>query len=220
LKVYVKQGGTLILSGRQMSAELKPEAVAKFLGIKIKSQWHEIYGRTKCNLCGETFEELRFAYTPIDTSGAEIIATADSGRLSPVPIITQNKVGKGKVIYIAPYYGQQLWSRALMEITVHMLDHVYEKQQLVKIEGKPGQYLVNKQKNGLWVTLINNSDKKWQGTVNLKDNRCIIAATELWKDEELEIEKNKVFISIEPLQFKIVEVISKVQEFGARTKTS
>jgi len=128
------------------------------------------------------------------------------------PIVTEHRVGKGKVVYIAPYYGQELRSLSLLNITIHILDHIYGEQQLVKIEGKPVEYLVNQSEESLWVSLINNENSTWEGTVEVKFPAYAKKGKvkEIWEEKDIRTEKKNSSLifntSIAPFSFKIFEV--------------
>lgn len=208
LKEYVKEGGTLVLSGKQLGEELSPEEIKDFTGIEVLAPWSEIYGPSRCEICNRTFEELRFEYTPVKLKGAKVLATNHRRE----PIITEHKIGKGKVIYIVPYYGQELRSLSLLNITTHILDHIYGEHQLVKIEGAPIEYLVNRNEKGLWVSLINNENTPWEGKVEIKVPSYVNEGKvkEIWEEKDIHLEeKNSSLVfkpSVEPLSFKIFEI--------------
>jgi len=207
-KEYVKEGGTLVLSSKQLGEELSPEEIEDFVGIEVLAPWSEIYGASTCAICGETFEELRFEYTPVKLKGAKVLATNHRRE----PIITECRVGKGKVIYITPYYGQELRSLSQLNITTHILDHIYSEHQLVKIEGEPIEYLVNRKEKSLWVSLINNESSSWEGTVEVKippyANEGKVK--EIWEEKDVHSEKRSSSLvfntSLAPFSFKIFEM--------------
>jgi hypothetical protein len=207
-KEYVREGGTLVLSAKQLGEGLSPEEIEDVMGVEVLAPWSEAYGPSSCEICGRTFEELRFEYTPVKLRGAKVLATNHRQE----PIITEHGVGKGKVIYIAPYYGQELRSLSLLDITTHILDHVYGEHRLVRIAGEPIEYLVNRKEKSLWVSLINNENYEWEGTitVHLPSQVNEKKVKEVWEEKNVHVEKggsSLVFnTSLEPFSFKIFEI--------------
>ena len=73
--IFWIQGGTLVLSGKQLGEGLSPEEIKDFMGIEVLAPWSEVYGSSTCKICGRNFEELRFEYTPVKLRGAKALAT-------------------------------------------------------------------------------------------------------------------------------------------------
>jgi hypothetical protein len=126
-------------------------------------------------------------------------------------MITEHTVGKGKIIYIAPYYSQELRSLSLLNITTHILDHVYGEYRLVRIAGKPIEYLLNRNEKNLWVSLINNEESAWEGKVEVNlPSYAEGKVKEIWEEKDISSvrkEGSLVFnISLAPFSFKILAI--------------
>ncbi|MBI4244291.1 MAG: hypothetical protein HY606_09405 [Planctomycetes bacterium] len=179
----------------------------KFTGIKKDSNLSE------CSICKKSFIEQGFVYELVKPTTAKIIGTTPYGCVwGPVqkePIVTVNKIGKGKVILTLPYLLHAGDTNMLLEIGKDIYHHIIEDVSIIKIDGMPIQYLINRTTDGLIVTLINNRETKWAGYIvlNKKDFKC---GLELWKGKKIGLFREngnlKFTLAIEPFGFRICKL--------------
>ena len=174
-----------------------------FLGISLvdKAKKEEL-SPSRCNLCGEVFKDPKASYWLIKPATASSIVTNEIGD----PLIVSNKSGKGEVIFAAFPYLQNSGGTCVMEICKHIIDHIMERISMVEIEGRPIEYIVNKTKEGMIVSVINNRADVWKGRIIVEKSKIKadkIGVLELWEGKEAEYRKRKGRI----------EIVSKLNSF-------
>ena len=210
---YVEDGGILLLNSNQIFGHEElyfsddwDASLTEFLGVNPISFSDELFGPVQCRLCKKKLTERRFVYSHYEPITAEVICQAYNG----TALAFSNKIGKGKVILMAPHYLLGLRKEGLLNIGQHLLDHVMEPLSIVRVRGPDMQYLVNQKNDGLFVTLINNGPAAWSGEVRIKASGNPWAVKEIWreKDVRFKIEKNEILFrdKLKPFDFKVYEV--------------
>jgi hypothetical protein len=148
LATYVRDGGTLVLNSAQTKG-----LPADLLGIRLTGTNAEA-DDAKClspnepiqNLSGQTFR-----YDRVDAKGAETLIVAPNGD----PLVTVNKVGRGRVVFIAlpDLLGED---ERLTPFVAHLLAHLASDATPVKVEGDV-EYMINRTTRGWVVTLFNDN---------------------------------------------------------------
>ncbi|MCD4824582.1 MAG: carbohydrate-binding family 9-like protein [Phycisphaerae bacterium] len=149
---YVENGGTLIINARQINGRL-PE---KFLGCKVTKK----RGRGKIafsNLDKSVIVERKpFNFQYLKPTTATTLVSLVEGNKKTVPLVLSNKYGKGRVIVTAPDYLKESGSKTqMLKLFSHLMRRLNSELLPVAVEGNV-EYIVNRNKSGWVVTLINN----------------------------------------------------------------
>jgi hypothetical protein len=148
LTEYVRNGGTVVLNAAQTSGV--PQGL---LGVRSTNETVET-DKARCLLPGDESEDLTgqlFRYEKVDLNGAQSLITTPDG----APLVTTNRVGKGKVIFCAvpDLLGED---ERIVPLAAHLLAHIFVDATPVKVSGDV-EYLVNRNDSGWVVTLLNNN---------------------------------------------------------------
>jgi hypothetical protein len=196
LASYVRNGGTVIINSAQING-LPPE----LLGIRLTGTTGEAH-YAHCLAPNEPPQDLHgqiFHYDKLELKGAQalIITTGNE------PLVTINKVGKGKVIFVAvpDLLGED---ERMTTFAAHLFVHLLADAAPVKIEGDV-EYLVNRTANSWVVTLFNDNGvfKPQQGLAQVdrtatvsatitSKNQKISAATEWLSESKLAVQNGSV----------------------------
>jgi hypothetical protein len=156
LATYVRNGGTLVLN----SAQTKGLPV-DLLGIRLTGANAEA-DDAKClspNEPAQTLSGQTFRYDRAEAKGAEPLISAPNGD----PLVTVNKLGRGRVVFIAlpDLLGED---ERLTPFVAHVLAHLASEATPVKVEGDV-EYMINRTARGWVVTLFNDNGvfKQQQG---------------------------------------------------------
>ncbi len=210
---YVRKGGVVVLNAAQTKG-----LPAELLGIKLLGATAEA-DTARCLSPGEQPQDLSgqvFRYEKVELKGATTLIASMGGD----PLITVNKLGKGRVVFsaIADLLGID---ERVTPFAAHMLAHVFSAATPVRVTGDV-EYLINRTSRGWVVTLINNNGvlKPQQGlaqvdrsasvtvSLSLRDQR-ITSAREWTSDRQLAVttENNArgVALTIAPGGIAIVE---------------
>jgi hypothetical protein len=155
-----------------------------------------------------------FRYERVELKGATTLISAPNGD----PLVTVNKVGKGRVIFssLADWLGAD---ERMTPFAAHLLTHVFAEATPVQVTGDV-EYLINRTTNGWVVTLVNNNGvfKPQQGLAQVDRtayvtvkiglrNGQIQSATDWITDRALN--PANLTVSIAPGGVAIVELRSK-----------
>jgi hypothetical protein len=147
LKAYAEKGGTVVLNAAQAKG-LAPE----LLGVRMTGSTAEADdaaclapGEAKTDLAGQLFR-----YERVEPRGAEVLMRTTSGD----PLVTVNRVGRGRVVFCAVPDLLGLDER-LVPAAAHLLAHLAADATPVRVRGDV-EYLLNRNSRGWVVTLINN----------------------------------------------------------------
>ena len=211
LMTYVRNGGVVV-----MNTENSNELPGEFLGVDQVGALLEDDNAT-CLAPGEIKQDLagqKFCYRKVFPKGAEVLMATPSGN----PLVTVNKVGRGKVVLLMlpDLLGED---ERLAPFAAHLLAHVASNATPIQVEGDV-EYLINRNDRGWVVTLFNDNGvfKPQQGlaqvdrsaivnaTISLKGQK-VSEATEWLGETRLKVrEENKVQVSIPPGGIAIVEL--------------
>jgi hypothetical protein len=210
LLAYVRNGGVVLLNSAQIKG--LPES---FLGAHLSGESAEA-DDAKCLIAKDPTQNLSgqiFRYARVETKGAEVLMTAPNGD----PLVTSNKVGHGRVIFVAlpDLLGED---ERLTPFVAHLLAHLASNATPIQVEGDI-EYLINRNSRGWVVTLFNDNGvfKPQQGlarvdrsatvtaTIGLK-GRKVSEALEWLGEIKLTVENNQVRVSIPPGGIGIVEL--------------
>jgi hypothetical protein len=147
LKNYVQKGGTVVLNAAQLKG-----LPADLLGVRLLGATAEA-DDAECLAPGETGTDLAgqvYRYERAETRGAEALMKTPSGD----PLVTVNRLGRGRVVFCAVPDLLGLDER-LAPAAAHMLAHLFADATPVTVRGDV-EYLVNRNSRGWVVTLINN----------------------------------------------------------------
>jgi hypothetical protein len=214
LNKYVLDGGTVVLNSRQTSG-----LPSEFLGVRLTNVWKET-DKANCHLPEEKLQSLQgqiFRYEQVELNGASIMISTDNGD----PLVTINRVGKGRVIFadVDDLLGED---ERMTPFAAHMLAHVFSNSTPLEVKGSV-EYLINRNSQGWVVTLLNNTGvyKTQQGLAQVDRNAyqdvelslrngSIKQASEWTSDVSLTVEGGKrVRVRVPPGGVSIVELIQR-----------
>jgi hypothetical protein len=172
LKAYVRKGGTVVLNAAQVKS-----LPAELLGVRLLGSTAEA-DDAHCLAPGETQTDLAgqvYAYERVETRGAEVLMRTPSGD----PLVTVNRMGRGRVIFCAVPDLLGLDER-LVPAAAHLLAHLAADATPIKVRGDI-EYLVNRNERGWVVTLINNRGvyKPQQGLARVERDEAADVTLEL-----------------------------------------
>ncbi|HEX8335414.1 MAG TPA: hypothetical protein VF621_01710, partial [Pyrinomonadaceae bacterium] len=171
LKAYAEKGGTVVLNAAQAKG-----LPAELLGVRATGATAEAHDAS-CLAPGEPGTDLSgqvYRYERVEPRGAEVLMKTAAGD----PLVTVNRVGRGRVVYVAVPDLLGLDER-LVPSAAHLLAHLAADATPVRVRGEV-EYLVNRNARGWVVTLINNRGiyKPQQGLAQV--NRA--ESAEVWLD--------------------------------------
>ena len=214
LSTYVRNGGVVMLNAAQIKG-----LPADLLGVRLPGATGEAHN-AKCLAAGEAAQDLTgqvFRYTRVERQGSEVLIEALGGD----PLVTVNKVGRGKVIFCAvpDLLGED---ERLVPLAAHLLAHIVADATPIKVSGDV-EYLINRTDTGWAVTLFNNNGvfKPQQGLAQVDRNAVVTATVSLagqtavsareWISDETMIVENRegrstVSLKLAPGGVAIVEL--------------
>ena len=193
LEAYVRNGGTLVLNSAQVKG-----LPADLLGVRLTGVTAEAHN-AKCLSADEPEQDFHgqiFRYDRVEAKGAEALITVPTGD----PLVTVNKVGRGRVVFVAlpDLLGED---ERLTPFVAHLLAHLASDVTPVKVEGDV-EYLINRTARGWVVTLFNDNGvfKPQQGLAQVDRSASvnvmitlrgsgISSATEWTSNQPLEVKK-------------------------------
>ena len=213
LTEYVRKGGVVVVNASQAKG-LSPE----LLGVRLAGSNSEAES-ARCLIKDEPQQDLSgqlFRYEKTSLAGAETIIQALNGD----PLATVNKVGRGKLIFVAlpDLLGED---ERITPFAAHLLAHVFTDATPVSVTGDV-ETLINRTERGWVVTLLNNNGvfKPPQGMAQVDRSAVVTATVELrgqtiqsaqeWtNDQKLELTNGKVTVRIPPGNLAVVELVSR-----------
>jgi hypothetical protein len=216
LEDYVRKGGVLVINSAQakgLSEEL--------LGVRLTGEKAET-DDARCLSPNEAGTDLRgqmFRYERATArKGTQALIETQTGD----PLVTINKVGRGKVVFVAlpDLLGED---ERLTPFVAHLLAHLSADATPVQVRGEV-QYLINRTSAGWVVTLINTKGvlKQQQGLAQVDRSASVevtlsLTGKKIWQarewtnDKPLEVSseggQTSVKINIAPGSLGIVELI-------------
>jgi len=166
---YVRNGRTLVINSAQVKG-----LPADLLGVRMTGATGEAHN-AKCLSPNEPEQDLTgqiFRYDRVEARGAEVLMAVPTGD----PLVTVNKVGRGRVVFVAlpDLLGED---ERLTPFVAHLLAHLASDATPVKVEGDV-EYMVNRNARGWGVTLFNDNGvfKPQQGLAQV-DRRASVNVT-------------------------------------------
>ena len=219
LEDYVRGGGVVVLNAAQTKS-----LPMSLLGIREKGQTGEAHN-AKCLVANDPAADLHggiFHYDRIDLTAAQSLMTTTSDQ--PEPLVTVNKIGRGKLIFVAvpDLLGED---ERLPAFVAHLLAHLASEATPVKVEGDV-EYLVNRNSRGWVVTIFNDNGvfKPQQGLAQVDRSAIanakislrglsVSSANEWTSDQALAVKRqagapDQVSISIPAGGIAVVELIT------------
>lgn len=216
LKAYAQKGGTVVLNAAQVKG--LPDDLT---GVRASGSTAEAddavclaQGEPRADLSGQVYR-----YERVEPRGAEVLMKTPSGDA----LVTVNRVGRGRVVYVAVPDLLGLDER-LAPAAAHTLTHLLADATPVSVRGDV-EYLINRNSRGWVVTLINNRGvyKPQQGLaqVNRAESRDVwleldasdMSASEWTTDAKLssvcQRPHCRTLVVVPPGGVRIVELVPK-----------
>lgn len=169
LSAYVRNGGVVVLNTAQSNGLPQEFLGVQEIGAPLEAD------TARCLAVGEPVQDLSgqvFRYRKVEPKGAEVLIATASGN----PLVTVNKVGRGKVVFVTvpDLLGED---ERLVPFAAHLLAHLASEATPVRVEGDV-EYLINRSARGWVVTLFNDNGvfKPQQGMAQV-DRSAIVNAT-------------------------------------------
>src|SRR5205814_3185487 len=210
---YVRKGGVVVLNSAQIKG-----LPADFLGVRLLGTTGEAHN-ARCLSKDESPQDLHggiFRFEHVEMKGAEILIATPSNE----PLVTINKLGRGKVVFVAvpDLLGED---ERITTFAAHLLTHLAADATPVKVDGEV-EYLINRNSHGWVVTLFNDNGvfKPQQGLAQVDRSAIakvnlslragkISAATEWSSDQTLSIRNESVSITIPAGGIAVVELTTQ-----------
>jgi hypothetical protein len=217
LEDYVRKGGVLVVNSAQVKG-----LNADLLGVRLTGEKAEA-DEASCLSPGEAVTDLRgqmFRYERVEAlKQTQVLIKSPTND----PLVTINKVGSGKLVFVAlpDLLGED---ERITPFVAHLLAHLCADATPVQVRGEV-EYLVNRTERGWVVTLINNKGvlKPQQGLAQVDRSQSVEVtlsirgkgieqAREWTEDKQLDISRASgqmsVKLNIAPGGVGIVELIS------------
>ncbi|HYG82402.1 MAG TPA: hypothetical protein VD861_18540, partial [Pyrinomonadaceae bacterium] len=216
LEDYARGGGTLVLNAAQLKGLPEELTGARLTGTKSEADDAQCLAPDEA---GAGLHGQMFRYEKVEPrAGAQVLMRTPSGD----PLVTINKLGRGRVVFVAlpDLLGED---ERLTPFAAHLLAHLAADATPVRVRGEV-EYLVNRKMRGWVVTLISNKGvwKPQQGmaqvdraasvevTLSLK-GKVISQATEWTEDKRLDVsresEQPSVKLTLAPGGVAVVELV-------------
>jgi len=217
LQEYVRNGGTVVLNAAQVKG-----VPVDFLGVRFTGETGEAHNAT-CLSPNESPQEFHggiFRFDEVELKGAQALITTPSNQ----PLVTVNKVGRGKVVFVGVHdlLGED---ERLPPFVAHLLVHLAADATPVHVDGDV-EYLVNRNERGWVVTLFNDNGvfKPQQGLAQVDPSASVqvklslrdapvSSANEWTSDQAIAIQKqvnqpDSVTVNIAPGGIAVVELVT------------
>jgi len=217
LAQFVRNGGTLVLNSEQIKG-----LPADLLGVRLTGEKAEAHN-AKCLAPNESEQDLHgqiFRYDRLELKGAETLIAVPTGD----PLVTVNRVGRGRVVFIAlpDLLGED---ERITPFVAHLLAHLASEATPVRVEGDV-EFMINRTARGWVVTLFNDNGvfKQQQGMAQVDRNASVNVtislrgvgisnASEWASDQSLTVKKqagaaDSVTLNIAPGGIGVVELRS------------
>ncbi len=169
---YVRKGGVVVLNAAQVKG-----LPSELLGVRLTGTTGESHN-ARCLSPGEPPQDLHgqiFRYEQVELKGAEVLISTPSDN----PLVTVNKVGRGKLIFVAvpDLLGED---ERFTPLAAHSLAHLAADATPIHVDGDV-EYLVNRNSRGWVVTLFNDNGvfKPQQGLAQVDRNASVQATVSL-----------------------------------------
>jgi len=194
LESFVRDGGTVVLCAQQLSNKLSALAGVRLLGRQQEAC------TSQSLVSGVGYEEGPYLYDCVELDAAEALAVNE--RDDPVVCLSKRGDGcvvtitpvfwgpgrrpdyKWHVIEGLPFdqnykndyfRGRPQPPVQILNVVQEIVGRVIRSYDLLEITGRPIQYIVNvtNDPRKLLITLINNGDPAWEGTVAVKNQQIV-----------------------------------------------
>ena len=216
LQGYVRSGGVLVMNAAQVKG-----LPSEFLGVRFTGETGEAHNATclSPNEPPQDFHGGIFRFDQVELKGAQPFITTPSNQ----PLVTVNKVGRGKVVFVGVHdlLGED---ERLAPFVAHLLVHLAADATPVHVDGDVG-YLVNRNSRGWVVTVFNDNGvfKPQQGLAQVDRSASVqvklslrgalvLSANEWTSDQAIAIQKqvnqpDSVTVNIAPGGVAVVELV-------------
>lgn len=226
LEAFVRSGRTVVMCTRQMTGDL-----ADLAGVSLRGDALREDG-SKSLISGKDYRESEYLYDLVTPNGAEVLAESGAGH--PLVCVNRVGEGRVILItpvfwadgerpdYVwhkrddlpwdMNYRNDYLRGRPLppvnfLKVVQEIVGGVLASCSLIKVKGRPIQYIVNvtDDPRKLVVTLINNGEAPWEGTVKVKGQK-IECCLEWLSSGETCVRGGKLRAALPPTDVRIYEL--------------
>ncbi len=188
ISAWVDRGGILIINAAQTTL-----ADRALLGASVNSAIIKQASSFRWVTQDGYRRQRLYAYLPLLPATAEILAVNEAAD----PIVTRNIVGAGEVYLTAPRYMQAYDRSQLLDVSIELLDMVFNRFAAARITGAPIEFITGEAEGKILVSLINNSAADWKGEIAVRTPKGFIRVTEYITDQVVDssIDSHTVLIT-------------------------
>jgi len=159
LTEFIESGGTVVASADQFHDELR-----KDLGISsnvVDKEIHISFG----DECGTSGTEQAYVYGYDAQLGNDVL---EKDVLSGEPLAIVKRIGRGKLVVMLISYGLIAGNRRISSMFDKIISSIYDEFVGVQRVGPTCQMLINETADETTVTLINHTNRLWNGSIVVK----------------------------------------------------
>ncbi len=223
---FVRAGRTVVLCTRQLRGTL-----ANLAGLRVKETDAKGTG-SKSLVTGKSYKEAEYIYDKVESDGAEVLAVNDAG--DPLVCVNRVGEGSVYVVtpvfWATGERPDYVWHKRddlpwdmnyrndyirgrpfpppnFLKVVQEIVGSVIESTSLIKVKGRPIQWIVNvtDDPRKLLVTLVNNGEVTWEGTVKVKGQK-IESCLEWLSSGEAMIKKGRLKAAVPATDVRIYEL--------------
>ena len=205
LEEYVRGGGTLLLNAMHY-----PPGKYDFGGFSLDAGYQFYEGRTTCRICSAAIDDYLYEYSAVKPiEGTRILMRNEEDHSGFPPLAVERSLGKGRIITSLVYHYNILKGEQMAPSVQHLLDHLVGSIVPYLVKGDPIQTIFSGSVSDVhcqYVTLLNQHEKQWHGSVLSKTGR-ITSASDAVTGQPVTIAGNQLSTTVEPFGVRIARVI-------------
>ncbi len=211
LDAYVRGGGTVVANSEQTDTEHDA-----WFGVACdRERLYMDYNYT-VSWSGKQYDLGRARHRDLKIVSPDTVGVATCYGKADKPVITERKLGKGKLYFSAFPFMQHKTRSEFSPVCKDFVDFLIRPTLRVDVQGeKPVGYQTNLLDDGVIVTLINSTPEHWRGSIIALDSRLEPArAMELWTDTAVlpaSVSEHTLAVALDPFAFAIIRIPNRAQ---------